>query len=132
MRTRRLVAAARSPRGLSAIYFVVLLVAVVAFVSMAVDIGRIRLARTELQADAAARSGADALPISTPATIDNAVTAADANGVIDQDHSNGTPDGARINPGVTLIPDDDIEFGIWDPTLHTFSVLVDNAGTVND
>src|SRR2546429_2378141 len=115
MRTRRpRVCAARSPRrGLSAIYCVVILVAMAAFVSMAVDIGRIRLARTELQVatDAAARSGADALPISTEATINNALTAADGNGVIDEDHSQNTPAGARINPGVTLVPDDDVEFG---------------------
>src|SRR5437763_334556 len=89
-------------RGLSAIYVVLILVAMIGFVSLAVDVGRIRLARTEIQlaTDAAARAGADSLPISSQAVFDNAVAAADQNGVIDDDTSKATPGGARTNPGL--------------------------------
>jgi hypothetical protein len=104
-------------RGLSVIYVVVFLVALIAFVSLAVDVGRIRLARTEVQlaTDAAARAGVVSIPIGTQAVYENAVAAADQNGVIDEDTSQATPDGARINPGLELVPTDDVFIGKWDP-----------------
>src|SRR5437868_12232557 len=82
----------RQRRGLSAIYFVFLLIALAAFVSMAVDIGRVRLATNQIQlaTDAAARAAADSLPISTQTTIDNAVDTADANDVVN-DKKGQTP-----------------------------------------
>jgi hypothetical protein len=140
MRTRRCAKSvkparlSRATRGLSAIYTVFVLVAMVAFVSLAVDIGRIRLARTELQVatDAAARAGADSLPISHQATIDNACDAAEENGVIDAQRSGNNHLGERTNPGVALIPSDDLEVGIWDPKTRTFTVLDDTGGTVID
>jgi Flp pilus assembly protein TadG len=51
------------PRGFSAIYFMIALVALCAFSSLAVDLGRLQLAKTELRqaADAAARYGATGL-----------------------------------------------------------------------
>jgi len=124
----------RQRGGLSAIYFIFLLVALAGFVSMAVDIGRIRLARTQIQlaTDAAARAGADSLPISQQATIDNTVTSADANDVIDMDQSKNNVIGARTNPGLPLEPSEDIEVGIWNPTLRTFTVLTDTAKTPSD
>ena len=55
-----------------------------------------------------------------------------ANGVIDQDRSKATPDGARINPGIDLVPEEDIEFGTWDPVKHTWTPIPDTGKTVND
>ena len=134
MRMGKTVQWLRQRGGLSAIYFIFLLVALAGFVSMAVDIGRIRLARTQIQlaTDAAARAGADSLPISQQATIDNTVTSADANDVIDMDQSHNNVIGARTNPGLPLEPSEDIEVGIWNPTLRTFTVLTDTAKTPSD
>src|SRR5439155_19473341 len=134
MRMGKTVQWLRQRDGLSAIYFIFLLVALAGFVSMAVDIGRIRLARTQIQlaTDAAARAGADSLPISQQATIDNTVTSADANDVIDMDQSKNNVIGARTNPGLPLEPSEDIEVGIWNPTLRTFTVLTDTAKTPSD
>jgi len=82
-----------------------------------VDIGRVRLAATEVQitADASARAAADSLPITLAKTVQNASDTALANGVIDEDETHTTPNGARTNPGVDLDPAEDIEFGTWDP-----------------
>jgi uncharacterized membrane protein len=53
--------------GFSIIMLVVMLAVLIGFVSLAVDMGRVRLARAELQtvADAAARSGAFSLKDNT-------------------------------------------------------------------
>lgn len=122
-------ASVRVPRpqraGLSAIYCSVLLIALLAFVSLAVDVGRVRLARSEIQtaADAAARAGADSLPISTQSVLRNATEAAAGNSIIDADQDSG----ARTNPGLELLTDEDLDFGTWDPDQRTFT-LIDNAG----
>jgi hypothetical protein len=107
----------RRSAGISILYTVGLVVVLAAFASLAVDIGRVRLAATEVQvaADAAARAAADSLPITLDKTVQNASDTALANGVIDEDESNSTANGARINPGVELDPTDDIEFGVWSP-----------------
>jgi hypothetical protein len=107
----------RRSRAFSIVYTVGLIVVLAAFASLAVDVGRIRLAAAEVQnsADAAARAGADSLPISTAKTIQNTSDTAAANGVIDEDTSQATPNGARINPGIEIDPDEDLEFGIWNP-----------------
>ena len=102
--------------------------ALLGFVSMAVDIGRVRLARSQLQTatDAAARAAADSLPISTQTVINNATDAAGGNGIIDADEGNHE----RTNPGLKLLPDDDLVFGVWDPDERTFTPI-DNAGGTN-
>src|SRR5690242_19000059 len=82
----------RDRRGISLVLVGFALVVLVGFVSLAVDIGRLRLANAELQtaADAAARAGAFALPTraDTPNTsqdvINEAVTASLANPIINQ------------------------------------------------
>lgn len=105
--------------GLSVVYVVVMLVGLIGFVSLAVDVGRIRLARTELQlaTDAAARAGARSLPVSTSFVLDNTVNTAYANTVID-----AAPDsGRRTNTGVDLDDEEDIEFGTWDPGDREFT-----------
>src|SRR3954453_18283413 len=87
-------------RGLSMLYVVVMLTALIGFVSMAVDVGRVRLARTQLQTatDASARAAADSLPISTQTVINNATEAAASNGIIDSDNDNRE----RTNPGLVI------------------------------
>src|SRR5262245_49517822 len=111
-------------RGLSILYVVVIVVALAGFVSMAVDIGRVRLARTQLQlaTDAAARAGADLLPVSTQATIDSALAAADLNPVLDDNGNHGQ----RADTGVVLEPDGDLEFGVWDWSTREFTLLDDD------
>src|SRR3954452_17184145 len=75
--------------GISMVLVVIMLVMLVGFVSLAVDIGRVRLARAELQtaADAGARSGAWSLPVSQGAVETGASDAANDNEVIDDDQA---------------------------------------------
>ena len=103
--------------ALSSVYMIGLIVVLAGFASLAVDIGRVRLAVSEVQlaADASARAGADSLPITLAKTVQNSSDTALANGVIDEDETHATPNGARTNPGVDLDPAEDIEFGTWDP-----------------
>ena len=57
----------RSKRGISPIYAMIAMTALTGFVSLAVDLGRVQIAKTELQqaADAAALYGASGLSVST-------------------------------------------------------------------
>jgi len=121
---------APSRRGLSIIYVALFLVVLIGIVSLGVDVGRVRLARAEVQnaADAAAHSGARSLPVGQTAVEDAAVQAAADNAVIDQDDSTGH----RINQGLEIFPEDDVEVGIWDPNARTFTALDDNGGTRTD
>lgn len=117
--------------GLSVVYVVVMLVALIAFVSLAVDIGRLRLATTEVQlaSDAAARAGAYALPTHNAGTaIDNAINTAFANTVIDADPE----EGQTTHPGLTLDDSEDIEFGHWDSSDRTFNPVANAGNTVRD
>ena len=119
-------------RGLSVVYMVFVIVVLAAFVSLAVDMGRWRLAGTEVQvaADAAARAGADSLPTSTNAVLNHSVESADLNGILDAANTAaGRETGERTNPGLELDTDDDIEFGLWNPTANTFTKIVDKANT---
>jgi hypothetical protein len=111
------------------LYVVVMLTALIGFVSMAVDVGRVRLARSELQTatDASARAAADSLPISTQTVINNATDAAASNGIIDA-ADDGTHE--RTNTGLVIEPDDDLVFGMWNPDDRSFSPI-DNAGGTN-
>jgi hypothetical protein len=95
-------------RGSALIYLTVTMVALVAFVSLAVDLGRVQLVRAELQlaADAAARHGAVGLGAGVPAAQANAVSAAGDN------TADGTP--------VVLDTTTDIEFGTFNDSTKTF------------
>jgi hypothetical protein len=119
-------------RGLSIILVVVILTVLIAFVSLAVDVGRIRLARAQLQtdADAAARAGAWELPPSksTQDVIDQTLEAAAKNVVIDNDDQSN----ARTNPDMELNAQEDIEFGIWDEKQKNFTPIVDQHNTDTD
>jgi hypothetical protein len=110
------------------LYIGAILLLLIGFVSLAVDIGRVRLARAQVQtaADAAARAGAVSLPFNVNRTIDAACTASRLNPVIDATHSGPDP-GSRIDPGLELEPDEDILFGIWDPLDRTFTPLEQDA-----
>jgi hypothetical protein len=119
-------------RGLSIILVVIMLVVLIAFVSLAIDIGRLRLARAELQtvADAAARNGAYSFPPSTSSefVINATLEAALKNEVIDNDDQQNS----RTNPGMELEADEDIHFGTWDPIEKKFTEIFDQPNTDQD
>src|SRR4051812_23903346 len=104
----------RFRRGLSIIFVAIGLVALVGFVSLAVDIGRQRLARAQNQtaADAGAMAAARTLA-NLPANggvddvIDAAVDTAAENTNINQSAR------GRRDTAVTLVPNQDVQFGIW-------------------
>lgn len=101
------------------IYAVIAMIALCAFVSLAVDLGKVQLAKTELMraADAAARAAASELSKgSNLTTIQNAaVNIAAAN------KCDGT--------AVSLSTSTDIDFGTWDTTAKTFTNLGAGAYT---
>ena len=94
--------------------FIVIIVGMVAF---AIDSGTITLARTQLQAaaDAAALAGADALSTSPAAATTAAQTIAQAN------YAGGAH--------VSIVASSDIEFGNWDTTTSTFTLLTGTAAS---
>ena len=102
-------------RGVSLIYAVVAMVAILMFVSLAVDMGRVQVAKTELQraCDDVVRYGASGLQ-SGVSTVQSRVSAAAADNKVD---------GASLSLSTT----NDLEFGTWDPATQTFDVL---TGTV--
>jgi len=96
--------------GATLIYVIVGMVALVALVSLGVDVGHVWLAKTQLQhaADAAARYGLQGLAIDWQTARKDAIAAA----------ADNTVDGnsVKINPS-------DVDFGTWDANTHTFVVL---------
>lgn len=93
----------------------ILLVVVCALSSLAVDLGRVQLAKTELAsaADAAARAASAALPNGVAAAQSAAVAAAAANRCDGQ--------------SVALDPATDLQFGVWNPDGKTFTALSGSA-----
>jgi Flp pilus assembly protein TadG len=87
------------------------MVALLAFASLAVDIGHVFVVRSELRlaADAAARFGVTGLKSGVATAQAYAVDAADDN------KSDGEP--------VTLDPANDIEFGLWNKQTRTYTAL---------
>jgi Flp pilus assembly protein TadG len=103
-------------RGTSLIYMTAAMVVFVAIVSLAVDVGHARVVRNSLQhaADAAARYAATGLSSGGVTTAqNNAVTAAGNN--------------KADNTSVVVDPNNDVEFGTWDSTNRTFTVLTGSA-----
>jgi hypothetical protein len=92
--------AAQHKRGFASIYLLVIFTALMGVASLAVDFGRVEVARSELQraADAAARAGAAALDQDYNAVKSQARAFASAN------LADGTP---------VILKDQDIEIGIW-------------------
>jgi Flp pilus assembly protein TadG len=106
-----------SPRrnGLAIAYVVVACVAILAIGSLAVDYGKVLLAKSQLQAaaDAAAMAGARVVSSGVSA-VQQAVVAVAADNSCD-----GTP--------VAIDPNTDIDFLTYDPVNHTSTVLSGNA-----
>lgn len=93
-----------------AIWACIIMVALVGFVSYGVDMGRVYVAKAELQhaAEAAARAGVTGLATSPTEARNRAIAMAAANKC----------DGSAI-----VLTSDDIELGYWDEDLQTFTVL---------
>jgi len=97
------------------IYVVSSMTLLFAFASLAVDLARVQVAKTELRsvADAAARAAVGGLTTSITQAQTNAVNIAATNGA----------DGYSV----TLVPSTDIEFGTWSTSTRTFTVLTGTA-----
>lgn len=104
-------------RGMALIYVAMVIVALMGFVSLAVDLGRVHLAKTELRcaADSAALAGVASLISGVTSAQTAASTYASANSV----------DGSSL----TLDTANDIEFGTWDTSGRTFAVLTGSNRT---
>ena len=122
--------------GLSVVYVVLFMLVLFAFVSLAVDIGRARVARIQLQAtsDAAARAAATALP-NAPNSIDaaqqRALEVAQLNTVIDVATGPDSRGGRKDSPAV-LDVEEDIEFGMWMRSTRDFVLIEDSSFSVTD
>jgi hypothetical protein len=102
-------------RGVAAVYSILMMVVLCGLVSMGVDLGRVQLAKTELRgaADGAARSAAAGLAVSVTQAKTDAAAVGAAN------NCDGSP--------VVIDQTQDIEFGTWDDTARTFTVLSGGA-----
>lgn len=91
------------------IYVVISLIVMIGFASLAVDLGRVIVCKTQLRAaaDAAARAGVAALPQGNS----NAITA--AVNLAAQNNADGSP--------VVLNPNTDVIVGTWNATTFTFT-----------
>jgi len=117
MRTRSIGQIASSVRhGTVMIYTTIGMVAFAGFVSLGVDAAHVRMVKTQLQAaaDAAARYAATGLQTSgVTSAKNNAVSVAGDN----------TADGSPV----VVDPNNDVDFGTWDSTAQTFTVLTGAA-----
>jgi hypothetical protein len=102
----------RRSRGISLIYGLLSMLVLTGFVSLGVDLGRMQLAKTELQAatDAASRYGASGLSLGV-ATVKSRAAAAALENKVD-----GTP--------LVLDQTNDIEFGTWNSQTRVFTPAV--------
>ena len=102
----------RQLHGSVLIYTTIGMVAFAGFVSLGIDVAHVRMVKIQLQtaADASARYAIMGLESSgVAAAQNNAVTAAGEN----------TADGTSV----TVDPNQDVDFGTWDPSHQTFTVL---------
>lgn len=102
-------------RGVALVYVAVTLLVLIGFCSLAVDVGRMQLVKTELQraADAASRAAASGLAVSVAEAQNRAVKFAGDN----------LADGTSVSLNVNA----DIEFGTWNTSAKTFTVLAGSA-----
>jgi hypothetical protein len=98
-------------RAVAIVYVTLALAVLFGFISLAVDLGRAQLVKTELQraADAAARHAMNGYSQGVTVAVRNAQDAADDN------LADGTP--------VLLDANQDVEFGNWDGVRRTFAPL---------
>ncbi len=111
LKTQIVLSRRKQRSGVSLIYIIIGMAVLLMFASLAVDLGRAQLVKTELRrvADAASRYGAASLSSGNVSTVQaNAIDAANDN----------TVDGATFN-----ITNSDIEFGTWSTTSKTLTVL---------
>src|SRR4051812_33127095 len=101
-------------RGFAFVFVILLMVVIFGFTSLAVDLGVAQMAKTQLQntVDAAARSACKGMATSYTQAQTDAIASAAYNTV------NGS--------GYTL-SSADIDFGTWDTTNRTFTVLTGAA-----
>lgn len=126
-------------RGMSIVLVAVTLIALLAFVSLAVDIGRMRLAKAQMQAaaDSAAMAGARALAtradtLDTPQDVINeAILAAMSNKQIGTATPNQQGWG-RTDSGMVIDGTKDVYFGNWNKTSRTFTAITNVSNTNND
>jgi len=97
--------------GVSMMYTIVIMVAMLAVCSLAVDVARVQVAKTELRraVDSAARFGAMGLDMDGATAINNAMLSA----------SDNTVDGHTFN----LVAAQDIVIGKWDSSTRTFTAV---------
>lgn len=109
-------------RGVSMVYTSMMLVTLFAFSSLAVDMGRVQVAKTELRraVDAAARYGATGLDLDAATAISRATVSIADNKVDGGSH--------------TLVTAQDVRLGKWDTATRKFTVLTgsdrDNANAI--
>lgn len=121
-----------SRRGLSIVLLTFVLVLLAFFVAFAVDIGRMRVAKAQLQtaADAAAISGVRELQFAPADGIelaeDTAIEVAAQNPNLDAAPSG--QGGMRRDSAVNLVPVEDVEFGIWRESTRSFELVEDDGG----
>lgn len=104
-----------SPKGISTVYAVVAMTAFCAFCSLAVDFGRVQLAKLQLgrAADACARAAAGVLPVEG---TNRARTA--ANTYASSNPVDGTP---------LVLQSGDLQFGTWNNSTRVFTPLTGPA-----
>jgi hypothetical protein len=102
-------------KGFSLVYSLILLMALFAFASLAVDLGRVQVAKSQMRAaaDAASRNGAVNLINGVDSAIAAAIDAADDN----------TVDGKPLKLDRNL----DIEIGYWNSGTRSFTKLTGSA-----
>ena len=107
----------KQSRGSVLVYVIVMMTALTGFASLAVDYARVQLVKTELlrAADAAARAAASQLANGVTATQNAAVTWGGYN--------------LADTTSVVIDPTNDVDFGTWDTSARTFTVLTGAART---
>jgi Flp pilus assembly protein TadG len=108
---------ARRHHGVALIYAAVTMVALMAIASLAVDLARVRLTKTQLQGavDAAARAAAGQIPNGSSAVQARAIAIGAAN----------SADGSAV-----VINSSDVLMGVWDSNARTFTTTNTNPNAV--
>jgi Flp pilus assembly protein TadG len=104
-------------KGVSLVYTSFAIFVVSGFMSFALDLGRVRTAKAELQtaADAAARAAAQKLNVSTTAAATAATAVAAEN---------------KVEGATVALAASDIETGLWNAATQTFTLSATNANAV--
>jgi hypothetical protein len=120
----------RGRRGVSVVLVVIVLAVLIGFASLAVDVGRVRVVKVQLQtaADAAATAGASGIEMFPSRGVlepeERAYEAAAANFSLDQRDS----DGRRQDSSIELIVDEDVQLGRWNDVTREFTKLEQENG----